>query len=439
MTLPEEMKFPFSVLASVFLFLAETLVAFYLSSTYHKAGDGIWRSLTLIFSLVPCALVQLTLLFVHRDLSRDRPLLLLLHLLQLGPLYRCFEVFCLYCQSGHKEEPYVSITKKRQIPKYGRSQEIEKEVGQADGKLFTHRSAFSRASVIQAFLGSAPQLTLQLYITVLQQSITVGRSIFMFLCLLSIVYGALRCNILAIKIKYDEYEVNVKPLAYVCIFLWRSFEIATRVVILVLFTSVMKAWVLIVVVINFCSFFFYPWIIFWYSGSPFPEHIEKALSRTGITCVLCFLTFLYAGINMFCWSAVQLKIDDPDLIKKSQSWYQPLMYYMLRFIENAFLLLIWYLYKTDIYMYVCAPLLFLQLLIGYCTGILFMMVFYQFFHPCKRLFSSSVSEGIQECLRFICCKFKKQTPQDTTRNIVTSPPTDRDELPSCSNLDPPAI
>ncbi|KAB0403138.1 hypothetical protein E2I00_002995, partial [Balaenoptera physalus] len=165
----------------------------------------------------------LTLLFVHRDFSRDRPLVLLLHLLQLGPLFRCvrdprrrgrasrgrgqvagvadraqagplgssappslsqecdrnlgecFEVFCIYCQSNHIEEPYVSITKKRQMPKNGLSEEIEKEVGQAEGKLFTHRSAFSRASVIQAFLGSAPQLTLQLYISALQQDVTIGR------------------------------------------------------------------------------------------------------------------------------------------------------------------------------------------------------------------------------------------------------------------------
>ncbi|MBZ3870741.1 Membrane transport protein XK [Sciurus carolinensis] len=169
------MKFPASVLASVFLFVAETTAALYLSSTYRSGGDRMWQALTLFFSLMPCALVQLTLLFVHRDLSRDRPLVLLLHLLQLGPLFRCFEVFCIYCQSGHNEEPYVSITKKRQMPKNGFSEEIEKEVGQAEGKLFTHRSAFSRASVIQAFLGSAPQLTLQLYISILEQTITVGR------------------------------------------------------------------------------------------------------------------------------------------------------------------------------------------------------------------------------------------------------------------------
>ncbi|XP_024622326.1 membrane transport protein XK [Neophocaena asiaeorientalis asiaeorientalis] len=428
------MKFPGSVLASVFLFVAETTAALYLSSTYRSGGDGMWQALTLLFSLLPSALVQLTLLFVHRDFSRDRPLVLLLHLLQLGPLFRCFEVFCIYCQSNHIEEPYVSITKKRQMPKNGLSEEIEKEVGQAEGKLFTHRSAFSRASVIQAFLGSAPQLTLQLYITALQQDVTIGRCLFMVLSLLSIVYGALRCNILAIKIKYDEYDVKVKPLAYVCIFLWRSFEIATRVIVLVLFTSVLKTWVVVDILLNFLSFLFYPWILFWCSGSPFPENIEKALSRVGTTIVLCFLTLLYAGINMFCWSAVQLKINNPDLISKSQNWYQLLVYYMLRFIENAFLLLMWYLYKTDIYMYVCAPLLILQLLIGYCTAILFMIVFYQFFHPCKKLFSSSVSESFQEWLKCACCDCRRRKSSESAEKTDLRSSADREETPSSSKI-----
>ncbi|KAM4701361.1 endoplasmic reticulum membrane adapter protein XK-like isoform 2-T2 [Discoglossus pictus] len=396
------MKFPGSVLVSLSLFVAETVTALYLSSTYSSAGDRIWQSLTLLFCLLPCVLVQLSLIFIHRDLSRDRPLVVLLHLLQLGPLVRCIEVFFIYVKAGRLEEPYVSITKKRQLPKGGRSDEVEKEVGQAEGKLFTHRAAFSRASVIQAFLGSAPQLTLQLYICILQQHVTVSRSIFMAISLLSIVYGALRCNILAIKIKYDDYEISVRPAAYLCIFLWRTFEIATRVIVLVLFSSVLQIWTLPVVLINFLVFFFYPWILFWQSKSPFPENIEKALTVFGTFMVLVFLTFLYAGINMFCWSAVQLKLNDSDLINKSQNWYIMSVYYMLRFIENAFLLLLWYIFKTDVYTYVCAPLLVLQLLIAYCIAVLFMLVFYQFCHPCKKLFSSSISEGLLACFKFLC-------------------------------------
>lgn len=82
------MKFPGSVLVSLFLFVAETATALYLSSTYRSAGDRIWQSLTLLFALLPCVLVQFSLVFIHRDLSRDRPLVLLLHILQLGPIVR---------------------------------------------------------------------------------------------------------------------------------------------------------------------------------------------------------------------------------------------------------------------------------------------------------------------------------------------------------------
>lgn len=224
----------------------------------------------------------------------------------------------------------------------------------------------------------------------------------MVISLLSIVYGALRCNILAIKIKYDDYEVDVRPSAYLCIFLWRSFEIATRVVVLVLFSSVLQIWILPVVLLNFFLFFFYPWVLFWQSHSPFPENIEKTLTRVGTTIVLCLLTFLYAGINMFCWSAVQLKLSDPDLINKSQNWYRMAVYYMLRFVENASLLLLWYVYKTDFYRFICAPLLVLQLLVAYAMAIFFMLVFYQFCHPCRKLFSSSMTQGLWDCSGLLC-------------------------------------
>ncbi|NWH29419.1 XK protein, partial [Chloropsis hardwickii] len=67
-------------------FVSETAAALCLSAGYRDTGDRMWQILTLLFALMPCALVQLSLVFIHRDVSRDRPLVLLLHLLQLGPL-----------------------------------------------------------------------------------------------------------------------------------------------------------------------------------------------------------------------------------------------------------------------------------------------------------------------------------------------------------------
>ncbi|XP_061649151.1 membrane transport protein XK isoform X2 [Phyllopteryx taeniolatus] len=370
------MRVPSSIFLSVSLFTAETTAALYLSSTYRSAGDRAWQQLTLLFSLVPSMLVQLALIFFHRDLGRDRPFILLLHMLQFGPIVRCLEAFWTYGSVGRVEDPYVSITRKKQMPRRGRPEEVERQVGQAEGKLVTHRAAFARTAVMQAFLGSAPQLTLQLYICVLQRGVSVGRGTLMAISLLSIVYGALRCNILAIKIKYEEYQVTMSPSAYLCIFLWRSCEIASRVVVLVLFSSVLKIWVLPVVLANFLVFFLYPWILFWRTHSPFPQHIEKTLTH--------------------------VKLSDPDLINKSQNWYRMVVYYMLRFIENASLLLIWYIYRTDFYEFMSAPLLMLELLLAYAACIFFMLIFYQTCHPCRRLFNSSMGQGFEDCCALLC-------------------------------------
>lgn len=79
---------PFSIVLATVLYCAEFVTAAVLCSMYHKTEDVIWMSFTIIFMLVPALLIQLALTFIHRDLGRDRPLVLFLHLLLLGPVIR---------------------------------------------------------------------------------------------------------------------------------------------------------------------------------------------------------------------------------------------------------------------------------------------------------------------------------------------------------------
>lgn len=110
------MRLPSSIFVSVSLFTAETTAALYLSSTYRSAGDQIWQGLTLLFTLVPSVLVQLTLTFIHRDLSRDRPLVLLLHILQLGPIVRSV-LTCLRLSTHRRSPGYHCAAKSPAYPR----------------------------------------------------------------------------------------------------------------------------------------------------------------------------------------------------------------------------------------------------------------------------------------------------------------------------------
>ncbi|XP_068596497.1 XK-related protein 2 [Brachionichthys hirsutus] len=395
---------PLSVVLATVLYCAELVTAAVLCSQYRRTDDVTWMGLTVTFMLVPAVLIQLTLIFIHRDLGRDRPLVLFLHLLLLGPVTRCIEALVIYFKAAKRQDPYVTISRKITLKK---EQQIpmEWEIGQSEHLLATHRSAFKRTAVIQAFLSSAPQLTLQLYATIQEKSSFPTRLTLMVITLISITYGALVCSTLAIQIIYDDYKIRLRPVAYVCMIIWRGLEIATRITVLVLFSTALTQWVILVGMGSLLFFFFLPWVEFWARKGSLVKDVERNLSALGTTVVLSMFTLLYACINIFCWSAVQLDFTSDELIESKQRWDRLATYYCVRFVENAVLITLWYFYKSDFYEYVCAPLLAVQLLICYSLAVLFMLLFYQFCHPCRRLFK----HNIHDCLHCVCCHREART------------------------------
>ncbi|KAM3613088.1 uncharacterized protein V6R79_019972 [Siganus canaliculatus] len=407
---------PFSVVLATLLYCAEFISAAVLCSLYHKTEDVIWMGLTIAFMLLPAVLIQLALTFIHRDLGRDRPLVLFLHLLLLGPVIRCIEALIIYFKAGRKEEPYVTISRKISLKK-SQGTPMEWEIGQSERMLASHRNAFKRTAVIQAFLGSTPQLTLQLYATIQEKYLLLpARWTLMIIALISVVYGALVCSVLAIQIRYDDYKVRLRPVAYLCMIVWRGLEIATRITALVLFSTALTYWVILVGMVNLLFFFFLPWVEFWARKGSLAQDVEKNFSKLGTTVVLSMFTLLYACINVFCWSAVQLDLTHRELIERKQRWGRLAMYYCGRFIENLGLITLWYFFKSDFYEYVCAPLLAVQLLIGYSLAVLFMLLFYQFCHPCRRLFKYNV----HDCLHCICCQRRAGTARGSRGKAAPS-------------------
>lgn len=431
---------PFSVVLATVLYCAELVAAAVVCSRYHRTDDVIWMGFTIAFMLVPAVLIQLTLTFVHRDLGRDRPLVLFLHLLLLGPVIRCFEALVVYFKAGKKEEPYVTISRKISLKK-GQGTPMELEIGQSERTLATHRNAFKRTAVIQAFLGSTPQLTLQLYATIQEKYFLPTRWILMIITLISVIYGALVCSVLAIQIRYDDYKVRLRPAAYLCMIAWRGLEIATRITALVLFSTAMTHWVILVGMSNLLFFFFLPWAEFWAKKGSLTEDVEKNFSKLGTIVVLSMFTLLYACINIFCWSAVQLDLTHRELIERKQRWDRLAMYYTGRFVENFVLITLWYYFKSDFFEYVCTLLLAVQLLICYSLAVLFMLIFHQFCHPCRRLFKYNV----HDCLHCVCCHKgttgtrRKPEPSYSTNATMVLVPEEPLELLDPQNSDTPDL
>lgn len=80
--------FPFSILFSTFLYCGEAASALYMVRVYRKNNETFWMTYTFSFFMFSSIMVQLTLIFVHRDLAKDRPLSLFMHLILLGPVIR---------------------------------------------------------------------------------------------------------------------------------------------------------------------------------------------------------------------------------------------------------------------------------------------------------------------------------------------------------------
>ncbi|KAJ6652749.1 hypothetical protein lerEdw1_010897 [Lerista edwardsae] len=231
-------------------------------------------------------------------------------------------------------------------------------------------------------------------------------TILMGMCLVSITHGALLCNVLAIQIRYDDYKVSLRPLAFVCISLWRSLEIGVRIFLLVLLGSVFKDYVVAIGGLNFLVFFFPPWVEFWRSGAKLSDIAERNVSQLGTAFVLLSVTLLYAGINVFCWSAVRLRLGERDLIDKAQGWTSLVVYYTLRGVENVTLVLLWYFYHTEFFEKISSPLLVSHLILGYLLAIVFMLLFLQFLHPCRMLFERNIADY----LRCVCCRRGRAAP-----------------------------
>nr|XP_014715410.2 XK-related protein 3 [Equus asinus]XP_044620364.1 XK-related protein 3 [Equus asinus] len=373
-----DINFPFTVLFSTVLYCGEAASALYMFDTYQKNNDKFWMSFTIGFVIVGAILDHVTLMFFHKDLTRNKAVLLLGHMPLLGPLVRCFQTIINYHKLLKKLK---QENKESQVSIGSRKTTLETEIGLSIHDVFMQCRAFKCMSVIQAFLGSVPQLIFQLYITLTIREWPFGRALLMTFSLISVTYGAIHCNILAIQIKYDNTNIRLQPIEFICIMIWRCLEITSRVVTLVLFTTSLKLKSMPFLLTIFSVSLLAPWLEFWRSGAHLPSNTKKNLHPVSTVFMLIMITLLYAAINFSCWSAVKLQLSSEEIIDKRQKWRHRILHYSVRFLENVVMILVFRFFGGKSLLNCCDSLIATQLIITYLLSIGFMFLFYQYLHP----------------------------------------------------------
>uniref|UniRef100_A0A9L0SSC9 XK-related protein n=1 Tax=Equus caballus TaxID=9796 RepID=A0A9L0SSC9_HORSE len=206
-------------------------------------------------------------------------------------------------------------------------------------------------------------------------------TLLMTFSLISVTYGAIHCNILAIQIKYDNTNIRLQPIEFICIMIWRCLEITSRVVTLVLFTTSLKLKSMPFLLTIFSVSLLAPWLEFWRSGAHLPSNTKKNLHPVSTVFMLIMITLLYAAINFSCWSAVKLQLSSEEIIDKRQKWRHRILHYSVRFLENVVMTSVFRFFGGKSLLNCCDSLIATQLIITYLLSIGFMFLFYQYLHP----------------------------------------------------------
>ncbi|XP_066481928.1 XK-related protein 4 [Tiliqua scincoides] len=268
----------------------------------------------------------------------------LVHILQLGQLWRYFHTI------------YLGIRSRRS--------------GDSDRWRFYWKMVYEYADVsmlhlLATFLESAPQLVLQLCIVVQTHTLQALQGLTAAASLVSLAW-ALASYQKALRDSRDDK----KPISYMAViiqFCWHFFTIAARVITFALFASVFQLYFGIFIVLHWCIMTF--WIV----------HCETEFCITKWEEIV--FDMVVGIIYIFSWFNV----------KEGRTRCRLFIYYFVILLENTALSALWYLYKAPLISDAFAIPALCVVFSSFLTGIVFMLMYYAFFHPNGPRFGQSPS------------------------------------------------
>nr|XP_020651612.1 XK-related protein 4 [Pogona vitticeps] len=268
----------------------------------------------------------------------------LIHILQLGQIWRYFHTI------------YLGIRSRRS--------------GDNDRWRFYWKMVYEYADVsmlhlLATFLESAPQLVLQLCIVVQTRTLQALQGLTAAASLVSLAW-ALASYQKALRDSRDDK----KPISYMAViiqFCWHFFTIAARVITFALFASVFQLYFGIFIVLHWCIMTF--WIV----------HCETEFCITKWEEIV--FDMVVGIIYIFSWFNV----------KEGRTRCRLFTYYFVILLENTALSALWYLYKAPMISDAFAIPALCVVFSSFLTGIVFMLMYYAFFHPNGPRFGQSPS------------------------------------------------
>ncbi|XP_038622451.1 XK-related protein 4 [Tachyglossus aculeatus] len=380
------------LVAAAAVYLSDVGTDVWLAGDYYARGQRWWFGLTLFFVLLGSLSVQLfSLRWLAHDLAADEPggpapappaapgpgpdgkprpggdgsarapapapagpprscaccvclLHTLLHILQLGQIWRYFHTI------------YLGIRSRRS--------------GENDRWRFYWKMVYEYADVsmlhlLATFLESAPQLVLQLCIVVQTHTLQALQGLTAAASLVSLAW-ALASYQKALRDSRDDK----KPISYMAViiqFCWHFFTIAARVITFALFASVFQLYFGIFIVLHWCIMTF--WIV----------HCETEFCITKWEEIV--FDMVVGIIYIFSWFNV----------KEGRTRCRLFIYYFVILLENSALSALWYLYKAPQIADAFAIPALCVVFSSFLTGIVFMLMYYAFFHPNGPRFGQSPS------------------------------------------------
>uniref|UniRef100_A0A4W6EIG6 XK-related protein n=1 Tax=Lates calcarifer TaxID=8187 RepID=A0A4W6EIG6_LATCA len=222
----------------------------------------------------------------------------------------------------------------------------------------------SMLHLLATFLESAPQLVLQLF-TTLSPALSHPQHPLIAASLVSLAW-ALASYQKALRESRDDK----KPISYLAViiqFCWHFFTIAARVITFALFASVFQLYFGIFIVLHWCIMTF--WIV----------HCETDFCISKWEEIV--FDMVVGIIYIFSWFNV----------KEGRTRCRLFIYYLVILVENAALSALWYLYRTPHTTDAFAVPALCVIFSSFLTGVVFMLMYYTFFHPNGPRFGRSLS------------------------------------------------